>query len=111
MGLGRPATAVVLQPRNPAMWQLGEWRIVYHPRSGAWMLAVLPSGQPVSLRLVIGRGRGGGPNADGYWWWNWNGDTQFPSLRNSIQGDGWHGWMDKGEFVKSVPDKDGEDWW
>ena len=93
---------------RPADIAAGEW-LVLEAGELRVLLAALPSGQIVTLRLVVTTKRGG-QDGGGYWW-GWNGDKDRPSLRNSIQGDSWHGFLDKGEFVTGVSDEDGEDWW
>ena len=92
---------------------IGEWRIVpARPPQvcDAVLFARLPSAsnQYVSLRMFRDGGHGG---RDGMGhWWSWDGDMDKPSLRGSIQGDDWHGWLDKGELVERVYDEPGVDW-
>ena len=87
-----------------------EWEIVDAGDGVRFALfATLPSGEFVTLPLYIDRGRGGA-FGDGYYWWSWDGNRERPSIRNSIQGETWHGFLDDGEFVLEVEDEGGE-WW
>ena len=92
---------------KPSEFREGDWSIV-DALGCHFLLGVLPSGEFVTLRLVIDRGAGGhDPNG---WWWSWNGSLMKPSLRGSIGGESWHGFLNKGAFVERVDDEGG-DWW
>ena len=71
----------------------------WEERSGSpgLMLLVPGSYAPEWIRCVegdVGVGRGGKDEVG--WWHTWNGDREEPTVRASIGGRTWHGWLTDG---------------
>ena len=92
----------------------GKFQFHELPSGKTYLITRLPTGEEMTLHVVVDKGRGGRVPDEKYtggyrYWWSWDGDREKPSLRNSILGMTWHGFLDKGEFVDKV--KDEGDWW